>query len=178
MRLFRKYDKFAEERPFLCTITSLGTIMGLGDVLMQKIEQLQNREQLFSKSRAFFMTIFGSFIYGPFAAVWYVKFLPAVAPMPPGQPSLAQVTKKVVLDETIESWYAHITFLYGMTMLEGGTRQEATAKLKKDFWRIYKADLMVWPFVQFANFYFIPIHLQAVLASVVSVFWAAYLSYV
>lgn len=52
-----------------------------------------------------------------------------------------------------------------MAIMEGSSPLE---KLKSSFGPAYKANLFVWPFVQGANFAFVPLELRVLVVNVVS----------
>lgn len=56
-------------------------------------------------------------------------------------------------------------FLSSMAIMEGSDPVE---KWRHAFWPAYKANLMVWPFVQGANFAFVPFELRVLVVNVVS----------
>lgn len=186
-KLLRRYNKWNEKSPFIAIPVSTGIILGSGDLLCQTLERFQAKKQAddpavvkkrelvpYSPIRCLRMAGYGTFCFGPFCAMWYTRWLPAMVPMK--EASLVPVAKKVALDETLQSWFYYLSFLYVMTLLEGKGHDEAVGKLQKDFWTCYKTDLCIWPFVQFGNFWFVPPHMQALVVSIVSVFWGCFLS--
>lgn len=186
-KLLRRYSTWSAKNPLIAIPISTGVILGSGDILCQFLEhhhadgQAQNdsivnkrKVRPYDLWRCTRMGAYGTFFLGPVCALWYTLWLPACVPM--RGPSLLPVVKKVFLDETLASWFYYLSFLYGMTLLEGKSHIDGVRKLKKDFWTCYKTDLMVWPFVQFGNFWFVPTHLQALVVSMVSVFWGCFLS--
>ena len=104
------------------------------------------------------MGLFGLAMYGPFCCYWYTKWLPKLAPLS-SKPTLKELGLKIFFDETLESSAFYISFLYTMTRLEGGSHDDGTFKIKRDFLRCYLADLSIWPIIQFANFKFAAPHL-------------------
>ncbi len=180
-RAILAYIALNEKHPFKTISISTSVILGTGDLLMQFLEKLrlskeEKKQWKIDFKRMFIMGEYG-LTFGVFCYFWYTKWLPKLV-YARHQTKTVEAIKKVFLDETLQSWYYYITFLYFMTRLSGGSHQEGLAKIKKDFWRIYFTDLKFWPIIQFGNFYLVPNHMQAFVVSVVSVFWAAYLSYV
>lgn len=52
----------------------------------------------------------------------YLKWLPSMVHFPKNAvPGGKKLFYKIFLDETLGSWFYYITFLYGMTRLEGGS---------------------------------------------------------
>eukprot|EP00357_Protocruzia_adherens_P030206 CAMPEP_0115039410 /NCGR_PEP_ID=MMETSP0216-20121206/44011_1 /TAXON_ID=223996 /ORGANISM="Protocruzia adherens, Strain Boccale" /LENGTH=165 /DNA_ID=CAMNT_0002420043 /DNA_START=64 /DNA_END=561 /DNA_ORIENTATION=+ len=161
--------------------------MASGDVLMQTIEYFQAKQKAsqhglpapnlrYDGRRVLNMSIYG-LGFGLFAAKWYTAWLPRLIGNR-SKSKLRIVCEKVMFDEFIQSPFYYLSFLPGMTMLSGGSINDAVQKTKKDFFRLLISDWIVWPPIQFLNFWFVPNHMQAFVVSSVSVFWAAYLSYV
>ncbi|KRW99861.1 hypothetical protein PPERSA_10980 [Pseudocohnilembus persalinus] len=140
---------------------------------------LQRQSFKLDKQRTLNMAIFGWFFLGPLSYFWYCRLLPKMVPVSPNtQISNKQLFQKIFYDETIMSLAYYTTFLYVMTRLERKNHSEGIEKVKKDFFTCYKADLLYWPFIQFVNFRYFPIHLQSVAVNVASTLWGAFLSYV
>ena len=187
LNLIHAYNDYTERQPFKSITISSGFILGAGDLLMQIIEKYQNKQQIskgekvepfkFTFRRTLNMAMYGWAVFGPFCYLWYVKFLPWAVPMK-AKPEFIPVTKKVLLDETLMSWTFYLSFLYGMKRIEGASHQEGVDKVKKDFMRVWVTDLMVWPWIQYANFWLVPIHMQAFVVNAGTVIWSAYLSMV
>ncbi|KAL4432324.1 hypothetical protein ABPG74_011083 [Tetrahymena malaccensis] len=166
------------KKPFTSISLSTGVILGLGDVLEQYIEKKSTKApKPFELRRVLNMSAYGLTIYGPFCSLWYTKWLPSLAPLTP-TPALKQLSLKILYDETLQSGFFYMSFLYTLTRLEGGSHQQGKDKVKRDFFRCYLADLAVWPWIQYVNFRYVPPHLQAIVVSTLTVFWGAYISYV
>lgn len=186
-RLLHRYNTWSGESPFIAIPISTCVILASGDVLCQSLERfiakrhlkddsiVKKRELLpYDPIRTGRMGVYAFFALSPFFALWYTRFLPALVPIK--KPSFKLVTKKVLWDETVGSMYYYFSFFYVMALLEGRSSHDGIENIKENFMTAYKTDLMVWPFVQFGNFWFVPTHIQPLVISVVSVFWAAFLS--
>lgn len=64
-------------------------------------------------------------------------------------------------------------FLSSMAIMEGNDPVE---KLKKTWWEGYKANCMVWPAVQVANFSIVPLQHRVLVVNVISLGWNCFLS--
>lgn len=187
-RLFQRYSLWTQQRPLAAIPVSTGCILGVGDGLCQQLEragylkpkvksqasQLPGEQPWWDLKRTARTVVYGWLWIGPSCALWYTWCLPRLVPM--HKPTIRLVLAKVILDETLLSWWSYCSFLYGMTRLEGEDHQSGVDKVQKDFWKIYKADLMVWPWVQFANFWWVSPHLQSLVVSSCSIVWGCYLS--
>lgn len=61
-----------------------------------------------------------------------------------------------------------------MAYLEGASPRQ---RLKDAFIPGYQKNLMLWPFVQFANFKYVPMEFRVLVVNFVSLGWNCYLSY-
>jgi len=66
-------------------------------------------------------------------------------------------------------------FLSSMAVLEGSS---PTEKLEKSYLPALQTNWMIWPFVQMANFKFVPLQHRVLAVNVVSIGWNCYLSMV
>jgi len=140
-KVFSKYNSFTKRKPLLSISLSTGVILGLGDCLEQAIQG-----KPYSFKRTLSMSLYGAVIYGPFCSFWYNDWLPKLAPLT-AMPAFKQLGLKIFYDETLQSSFFYVSFLYSMTRLEGGSNSQAVEKVKKDFMRCYLADLAVWPWI-------------------------------
>ena len=65
-------------------------------------------------------------------------------------------------------------FLSSMAYLEGNS---PTQRLKDAFLPGYQKNLMLWPWVQLANFKYVPMEYRVLVVNFVSLGWNCYLSY-
>lgn len=72
---------------------------------------------------------------------------------------------RVVADQTLFTPTHLFVFLSSMSVLEGTDPKE---KLQKSFLGAYKANLMLWPWVQGVNFAFVPLEHRVLVVNVVS----------
>jgi len=56
-------------------------------------------------------------------------------------------------------------FLSSMSIMEGS---DPLHKLRNGYWTVYKANLMLWPWVQAVNFTFVPLRHRVLVVNVVS----------
>ncbi|KAG5846570.1 hypothetical protein ANANG_G00116400 [Anguilla anguilla] len=69
------------------------------------------------------------------------------------------------------------TFLSISGVLNGLTVDENIAKLKRDYTDALISNYYLWPPVQIANFYFVPLHHRLAVVQIVAVVWNCYLSW-
>ncbi|TNN85377.1 Protein Mpv17 [Liparis tanakae] len=61
--------------------------------------------------------------------------------------------------------------------LNGLTVEENVTKLKRDYTDALISNYYLWPAVQIANFYFIPLHYRLAVVQLVAVTWNSYLTW-
>ena len=72
---------------------------------------------------------------------------------------------RVVADQVVFAPVQLTCFLSSMAIMEGSDPAE---KWRNAFVPSYKANLMVWPFIQGANFAFVPVELRVLVVNLVS----------
>src|SRR5262245_12837796 len=63
-----------------------------------------------------------------------------------------------------------------VTLLNGGSVEEAKTKVKNDMLKTFVTGTLFWPFVSFINFHFIPFDYRPFVGSVAGAIWNVYLS--
>ncbi|KAL4507039.1 hypothetical protein ABPG72_001832 [Tetrahymena utriculariae] len=185
LRLVESYNKYTEQNPAKSIILSTGFLFGAGDLLTQQIDRYYERKEHegdsnyqvnpINKMRIAHMCLYGLTFMGPFSYVWYTHALPKIAPITI-EACKSQLFKKIAIDQVVGSGIQYSSFLVAMTLLGGQSISENSKKIKEDFVQCCISDVFVWPWVQFLNFRYVPIHMQALYVNFVSVFWNAYIS--
>lgn len=70
-----------------------------------------------------------------------------------------------------------VSFFFGMTLLEGGSIEDAKNEVKVKFVSTYKVGVCVWPVLQTINFAFVPEPNRVVFVSFCSLLWTSFLAY-
>lgn len=109
-------------------------------------------------------------VFGPAATKWYQFLQKRINFESKTQTTIA----RVLADQTIFASTNMAVFLSTMSILEGGSPQE---KLEKSYISGLKANWMVWPAVQAANFSVVPLEHRVLIVNIVSLGWNCYLSY-
>lgn len=100
-------------------------------------------------------------IFGPAATTWY-KFMQRNIVLSGNKRTLVA---RVCCDQLLFTPTHLFVFLSSMSVLEGTDPRE---KLRTSFLSAYKANLMLWPWVQGVNFAFVPLEHRVLLVNVVS----------
>ncbi|ODQ78332.1 hypothetical protein BABINDRAFT_9536 [Babjeviella inositovora NRRL Y-12698] len=108
-----------------------------------------------------------------FIQVWWYSFLQIYS----SDPTIIAIIRKVLTDQLCFSPVSLFCFFnYTTRVLEGGTWEDAKAKLEKIYLPTLVASWSLWIPVQFVNFLLVPRSMQVPFSSTIGVFWNCYLS--
>lgn len=111
-------------------------------------------------------------IMGVAQCFWY-KFLQIYSK----DPKVVEVIRKVLSDQFCYSPVSLFCFfVYGTMVLDNGTWDDTTEKLRKIYLKTLMINYSVWFPVQFINFLLVPRLLQVPFSSSISVLWNCFLS--
>lgn len=86
--------------------------------------------------------------------------------------------KKVALDQLLFAPPFMASILSLLRLLDGDKPAVIVESLKKNYFKLLTTNWQVWPFIQMANFYFVPLNYQVILVNSASVAWNTYVAYV
>uniref|UniRef100_A0A3Q1GL12 Mitochondrial inner membrane protein Mpv17 n=1 Tax=Acanthochromis polyacanthus TaxID=80966 RepID=A0A3Q1GL12_9TELE len=158
--LWRSYQVLMSKYPWTVQIVTAGSLVGVGDVISQQLIERRGLAQHNVQRTAKMMSI-GFFFVGPVVGSWY-KVLDRLVV---GGTKTAAM-KKMLVDQLCFAPCFLGAFLCISGALNGLTVDENVAKLKR-----------LWPPVQIANFYFIPLHHRLAVVQIVAVAWNSYLTW-
>lgn len=169
--LWRSYQRLLSLHPWKVQSITAGSLVGVGDVISQ---QLLERRGLHGHNleRTMKMMGIGLCFVGPVVGGWY-KVLDGLIP----GSSKAVAIKKMLLDQVGFAPGFLGGFLTLVGSLNGLSKEEIWAKLKRDYKDALITNYYLWPGVQIANFYFIPLHHRLAVVQVVAIIWNSYLSW-
>ncbi|XP_039604944.1 protein Mpv17 isoform X1 [Polypterus senegalus] len=169
--LWRSYQVLMSKHPWKVQILTAGTLVGVGDVISQQVVEKKGLRNHNVKRTVKMMSI-GFFFVGPVIGGWY-KALDYL--VPGGNKTVA--FKKMILDQGAMAPCFLACFLTITGALNGLSLEENWNKLKRDYKDALIANYYLWPPVQIANFYFIPLHHRLAVVQIVAIAWNSYLSW-
>ncbi|XP_066601098.1 protein Mpv17 [Prorops nasuta] len=171
MPIIRAYQKLLTKYPLPVQAAQAGTLMALGDHIAQKAVSKKNYNELDWTRTSQFATI-GCLLTGPATIIWY-RILNKYVGSKGGTVAL----KKVTFDQIVFAPIFLIVLLSTIHTLQGKNLGEFKTKLKEEYYEILQNNYKIWPFVQLANFYFVPLHYQALVVQMVALLWNVYITY-
>ncbi|KAJ5128257.1 hypothetical protein N7448_001974 [Penicillium atrosanguineum] len=166
--MLRWYQSKLAKRPILTASITSAVLFGSGDVLAQQaVDRRGLAKHDFSRTGR--MALYGGAVFGPVATKWFSILQHHVVLKSTATTTLA----RVACDQFLFAPVQLTCFLSSMAIMEGSSPME---KLKSSWGPAYKANLFVWPFVQGANFAFVPLELRVLVVNVVSLGWNCFLS--
>uniref|UniRef100_A0A674IGH3 Mitochondrial inner membrane protein Mpv17 n=1 Tax=Terrapene triunguis TaxID=2587831 RepID=A0A674IGH3_9SAUR len=152
--LWRSYQRLMAQHPWKVQILTAGSLVGVGDVISQ---QLVERRGLrgHSTRRTLKMMAIGFCFVGPVVGGWY-QLLDRLIP---GNTRMVAL-KKMVLDQVGFAPCFLGCFLAIAGALNGLSAEESWAKIRRVRAPPHALSSLfqLWPAVQIANFYFIPLN--------------------
>ncbi|XP_061785562.2 mitochondrial inner membrane protein Mpv17 isoform X1 [Nerophis lumbriciformis] len=150
--LWRSYQVLMGRHPWTVQIVTAGSLVGVGDIIAQQLIERRGLAGHNVRRTAKMMSI-GFFFVGPVIGSWYRVLDRLVAG---GSKSAA--FKKMTVDQLCFAPCFLGAFLALSGVLNGLTVEENVAKMRRDYTDALISNYYLWPPVQIANFYFIPLH--------------------
>lgn len=166
----RWYNGRLAARPLLTQGVTTAVLFATGDLTAQQLVEkkgLKNHDV----ARTSRMALYGGCVFGPVATTW----LGFLARRVTFRNARVETLARVAADQTLFAPVMIGVFLGSMATMEGKSPKE---RLDTTWWPALKANWMLWPFVQFVNFTFLPLQYRLLFANVISIGWNSYLSWV
>ncbi|KAM3603579.1 uncharacterized protein V6R79_025379 [Siganus canaliculatus] len=169
--LWKSYQALMTRYPWTVQIVTAGSLVGVGDVISQQLIERRGLAHHDARRTAKMMSI-GFFFVGPVIGSWY-KVLDRLVV----GGSKGAAMKKMLVDQLCFAPGFLAAFLCISGVLNGLTMEENVHKLKRDYTDALVSNYYLWPPVQIANFYFIPLHHRLAVVQIVAVGWNSYLTW-
>jgi len=172
MRLWRVYTWGLQNYPIITGSITTGFLMGTGDVIAQKIvEEKRN----WDKYRTTRFVIIGAMFFGPCCTTWY-RYLDQVVPRMRVPKSYAGLVK-TGLDQALFAPSVLFVFLNMVSNLRGEVMSVRIHDIKTNYPIILMNNYKFWPWIQLANFYFVPLQHRLMVVNLAALCWNTYLSW-
>lgn len=86
---------------------------------------------------------------------------------------------KVLIDQLIVAVFLNVLFFVTVSLLQDCNHplNRAWNTIRTNLFHTMKVNWCIWPIVQMANFFFIPVEYQTLICNCVSFFWSMFLSF-
>ncbi|KAJ1801181.1 hypothetical protein LPJ59_000505 [Coemansia sp. RSA 2399] len=188
----RFWSGCAERQPLVTIALTNGAMGATGDVLAQCLFPASgpsngpSNGSKFNPWRTVRFFAYGC-MFGPVAFKWY-SFLNRRFPFPNAstaaqrlsahKPTSSAIIKRVAVDQIVFAPVAIAAFFTVMGAMEGKGAAEIRSSLRERYSKALVGNYMLWPWSQLINFGLVPLVYQVPFASLVSVVWNMYLSWV
>ncbi|KAM6279667.1 mitochondrial inner membrane protein Mpv17 [Porphyrio hochstetteri] len=169
--LRRGCGRLLARRPAAAQALTAGALMGAGDVIAQQLVERRGWHGHHS-SRTAKMVVIGCCFVGPVVGGWYRVLDRLVLGT-----TKAVAVKKMVLDQGAFAPCFLGCFLAITGAMNGLSLQENWAKIQQDYTAALATNYCIWPPVQVANFYFVPLKHRLAVVQCVAIVWNCYLSW-
>ena len=179
--VLRAYDSLLKRRPLPTKCVSSGTASAVGDLLAQTIVG-----NTYDPRRTLVFAAIGVFYFAPLLHLWY-KMLNKLerSGVASGRFTRRQVIfLQLLMNQSIGAICANGGFFYAYAAfdrwLPGGASNPilatASAAFQKKFWRIMKANWVVWPLPSLVNLALVPLDYRVLFMNCFAVVWKCVLS--
>ncbi|KAF7235887.1 Protein Mpv17 [Varanus komodoensis] len=169
--LWRAYQRLLSRHPWKVQILTAGTLVGAGDVISQQVVERRGLAG-HSPRRTLKMMAVGFCFVGPVVGGWYQVLDRLV----PGRTRLAAL-QKMLLDQGGFAPCFLGCFLLLVGTVNGLSLERNWDKVKRDYPDALVTNYYLWPAVQMANFYFVPLNYRLAVVQCVAIVWNTYLSW-
>lgn len=173
MGIVSTYVHLLKTYPFVTKVTSGASLVGFGDIMAQNFIE---KTPVWDKSRTMRFAGIALFVITPLTRSWVDLMLPKLVPNAARTTQFA--LKKLAYDLTLFVTFGQ-TLLVGLNMSLSGevTTNEFMKKMQSEQPEIIKYAWCYWGPLQFVNFKWVPVHLQASYIQVIALFWNTFLSW-
>ena len=179
--LLRAYDSLLKRRPLPTKMASSGAASALGDALAQTIVG-----NTYDPRRTLVFAAIGVFYFAPLLHLWY-KMLNTLekSGVSSGRFTRRQVIfLQLLMNQSIGAMCANGGFFYAYAAfdrwLPGGASNPilatASQAFQTKFWRIMKANWVVWPLPSLVNLALVPLDYRVLFMNCFAVVWKCVLS--
>eukprot|EP00058_Branchiostoma_floridae_P019235 XP_002604725.1 hypothetical protein BRAFLDRAFT_222394 [Branchiostoma floridae] len=165
--LWRGYVRLAQVYPFRTQVGTTGVLFLVGDAIAQ-IGVERRTFQTYDYARTARMSAVGLCWVGPVLRTWLVTLERVVVTTGP-----SAALKKMFLDQALMAPF----FLGAFYPVVGLSRWDSWEDIKQLYLSTLVNNYKLWPAVQLANFYFVPLNLRLLVMNIVALGWNTYLSW-
>ena len=169
--------------PFATKIISSALVGGVGDLLIQLLNQKKGLGA-FNFRRWLVFTAVAGFYIAPAIHLWFNYLGYLVLPASLGKFGVAFV--QMALDQTFGAVIINAGFFYAFALSDAifppnlsklqNVLVEGTKSVRSNMWETLVANWYCWPVINFLNFLVIPLEFRVLFSNFAAVFWNMFLS--
>lgn len=194
--MFYRYNQFLKAHPYKTNMFTTGIFFGTGDLIAQTlyphhIDDDKDKPTIYNPYRTLRAWVYGTLVFGPISTKWQAKTLPFImnpflsaasrALMPKLRLKRLDNVFRLAVDALIMPGLVWIP-LYNtcMSLLAGHPDfiEIATEKLHNNWWRVLRANWLMWVPLQLVNIFYVPVIYRVLVANFWSIGWTCFLSFV
>lgn len=165
--MLRWYQMKLASRPLLTQSITSAVLFACGDTMAQQLIE-KNGIKNHDLNRTRRMAIYGS-AFGPVATIWFRILQQKIVLRNRNLEILARLAS----DQTLFAGCNLFCFICSMAIMEGSDPIE---KLRANYTSALTTSWIIWPFLQFVNFKYVPLQHRVLLVNTASLGWNCYLS--
>lgn len=166
---FRWYQAKLRTAPLLTQSITTAILFSTGDVMAQQLVEKRGFDK-HDPMRTARMGAYGGVIFGPAATKWYEVLVRHVNL----KSKNGTIAARVACDQLLFAPVNMGLFLSSMAYLEGSSVKQ---RLEQAYVPGLTKNFMIWPWVQFTNFKYVPMEHRVLVVNVISLGWNCYLSF-
>ncbi|XP_050526415.1 mpv17-like protein [Daktulosphaira vitifoliae] len=140
-------------------------------VIQQALDPTWNKE--IDIKRAIKFSLYGALYVAPTLYAW-MRFASFIWPT---HTVVSHVTKAVI-EQFSYGPFATASFFFFMTLLDGGSIEDAKQEVQKKFFPTWKVAVTVWPVLQTINYCVVPPNNRLIFVSFAGLAWTVFLAYI
>ncbi|XP_066269517.1 protein Mpv17-like isoform X1 [Branchiostoma lanceolatum] len=169
--LWRGYVRLAQVYPFRTQVGTTGVLFLVGDAIAQFGVERRTL-QTYDYARTARMSAVGLIWVGPVLRTWLVTLERVVVSTGP-----TAALKKMCLDQALMAPFFLGMFYPVVGLSRWDSWEDIKQLVKKEYLSTLFNNYKLWPAVQLANFYFVPLNLRLLVMNIVALGWNTYLSW-
>nr|XP_027195503.1 protein Mpv17-like [Dermatophagoides pteronyssinus] len=171
MNIFRAYNRIMIKHPIKTQCITNACLVATGDIIAQKF--IEKQSELLVKRTAKF-ALFGLVYIGPCISLWY-RFLDRSFGRT--KQIILKPWQKMIIDQSTFSPAINFFALPILGLMNRKSTNEIVKNIQENYIDIMIASYKIWPAVQIANFYLIPLNYRAIFASMFALIWNSYFTW-
>lgn len=172
-RVWRRYLYYLDRYPGYTQSLNTCLLMGAGDFIAQWFVEDRRTFGGYDFRRTARFAFVGLAVAGPAMTVWYRALDRTIK----GGTKASMTLRKTFLDQAFFLPVYLVGFVAVMGALRWDGPREIEERLRRDLKPMLVTSYGVWPAVQVANFYLLPLRHRVFAINVVCLFWNAYIAW-